>query len=152
MQTLAPLTFHAVPLKGKFKNMNEVLTIFCAGSDGFNARDRGALFACVVSMFAHWDNFNNTNLEIFYCSHEASARLAYACLFALRKTPNEPKKAELKEVFNRLHIHALAGKPCNLFLSESNIEMLSAPDPDTVFCNIINNFVCLADIIKMVEW
>ena len=152
MQTLAPLTFHAVPLIGRFQRMDDVLKTFCAGSDGLNARDKEALFACIVSMFAHWGNFNTTNLELFYSSHEASARLAYACLFALRKAPNGPEKEDLKIVFNRLHIYASVGQPCNLFPCESNVEMPCFPDPDAALCNVINNSVCLTDVIKMVEW
>ena len=31
MQTLAPLTFHAVPLIGRFQRMDDVIKIFCAG-------------------------------------------------------------------------------------------------------------------------
>lgn len=148
MPSLAPLTFHAVPLQSKFPTMEKALEVYVSGCAGLSARESLAVFACVVSMFTHWGDFK-TDMRRFTTEQPASSRLAYACLFALRKMPASPQREELKTVFTELHAQ-VAGEPCHLFTHKTDVSMPGSPDPDAALCRVINNSVCHADVLKMV--
>jgi len=148
MSSLAPLTFHAVPLQSRFPTMEKALEAYVSGCPGLSARESLAVFACVVSMFTHWHDFK-LDLRHFHTPPKAAPRLAYACLFALRKMPNSPERDELKTVFTELH-DQVAGEPCHLFMHKTNVSMPGSPDPDAALCRVINNSVCHADVLKMV--
>lgn len=149
MPPLAPLSYHAIPLHRKFKTMDEVLEAYCHGCKELSARECQAVFACVVSMFTHWCEFK-TDLHRFYESHEATARLSYASLFALRKMLPSSEKEELKKKFSQLHAH-VTGKPCYLFAHKSDTAMPGISDPDAALCKVINESICHADILKMIS-
>ena len=152
MHQLAPLTFHAVQLSDSFPDMESALASFCAGGPGLDAREQLALFSCVASMFAHWGKYRHIRLGTYATGPESAARLAFACLFVLRRTLDMMACEELKRVFSWLNGLAHEGSVCPLTCTPAGEIMPGSLDPDAAHCNIVNNSVCLADAIKIVEW